>query len=55
MMIRGLLSVTLIKTPLGICLTESLHLLNLRGMILVSSPIDEDQRCQLTTISRALA
>jgi len=33
MIVRGLLSVTLIKTPLNTCLTESLHLPNLRGMI----------------------
>jgi hypothetical protein len=55
MIVGGLLSVTLIKAPLDICLTESLHLPNLREIILVSSSIDEGQRCQLTAISRALA
>jgi hypothetical protein len=55
MMVRGLLSVTLIKTPLSICLTESLHLLNLREMVVADSFIDEDWYCQLVAMGKALA
>jgi hypothetical protein len=55
MTVRGLLSVSLIKTPLNICLAESLHLPNPRKMVVADSSIDEGQRCQLVTIGRALA